>query len=125
MDNLTPEQILDALENKMSELKGLISAKADGNAIDALKAEIDGLKEKHFNAQIEELKATMKTQGETITELKNKGMTPQEKKDFKSLVRKALEEKKDKIKNFKKNSAFLEVEIKAADTITFGNIIRS
>ena len=118
---MTPEEVKalsDGIKAKQNELKAAVEKKADSEAVDALKKELETLKTQLKESEIEELKKKNETleqalvkQGEDIKQMQLGGGSLQGKS-----VSKEISEHKDALKSIAKKSgegSNREIELKA------------
>lgn len=111
----TADEIKAEIKAKQEALKLSIEGKAEKSEVDALRLEIDGLKDEKraaevaaLEAKLEEQNGTLVSQGEEITKLKDhKGGSK------KSSLVGEMSEKKDDLKKLAKGESALPVELKA------------
>ena len=124
----TPEQIVEALNKNIAELKTTIETKASGEDVVSTSKEVAELKATLEGkvTELDSLKASMIEQGNTITELQNKTVQSQTIKvgSIEDQLRAAIEADQEGFKAFKeKRSNSFKVELKAAGNMTIaGNV---
>lgn len=122
---------MKTITEKQAALKKLVDEKAEKSEIDALKAEIEALKNKAETERYEVLKgdiekqhAIIVKQGEEITNLKEKGArATTANKSFGDALKEAVEEQNDAVEKFaRKERKSLILELKGFDLKTVGDM---